>query len=164
MQEIRPDPSAFTPNAEGIAKLNDDIQDLLPWLRESRDHAVAAWSTLTNVVWRKGDLEFTLSYRATSAYLTELISGRADTMELYLSGPPAKLNPHVYRYMLDRGWSAYHLHDWIQLAGVRWCRRCGSVDMSLGSYLTVGCVVEDRERPWRGASSGMPRCHAMTLD
>lgn len=109
----KPSSSLFNhPNANDA--MNEDIQELLPWVRESWGNAAALWCALSNVEWKKGDLEFGVTFRGAGAYVGELYHGSEkynpssfDYLEFYCSGETGVIHPKIGEYLAARGWAPH---------------------------------------------------------
>ena len=95
-------------------QMNEDIQELIPWLREARENTGALWCALSNVCWRKGDLEFGVTFRGAGAYVGELYMGteeyEKDSMnynEFSYAGSYGVVHPKIGEYLRGKGWTPY---------------------------------------------------------
>ncbi len=91
--------------------MGDDLQELIPWVRESWAHAAALWCAFSNVEWKKGDLEFGVTFRGAGAYVGELYHGsekynfNGGYMEFYCAGTEGVVHPKIGEYLTERGWT-----------------------------------------------------------
>lgn len=100
------------------ARMNETLQELLPWIREDRTRAAALWCALSHVAWvHEGRLIWSATGRGVGAYVADLFYGPADPDDgrwyekFYCSGPPRSIHPHIYEYMIARGWRPHSVHE-----------------------------------------------------
>lgn len=109
----RPGVSMFN-TPDGHDQMTDDIQELVPWIKENKANAAKLWCAFSNIQWKKGEAIFTVSFRGAGAYVGELFMGteeylKDDTnyMEFYCSGQDGAVDPKIFEYLKEKGWTPY---------------------------------------------------------
>jgi len=109
----RPGPSLFN-TPDGHYAMTEDIQGLIPWIRESWANAARLWCAFSNVTWRKGEIEFSVTFRGAGAYVGEIYMGTErymrdsmNYMEFYCSGHDGVVDPKIFEYLTALGWKPY---------------------------------------------------------
>src|SRR3972149_2894834 len=99
---------------DGHEQMTLDIQGLLPWIREGRTNAAKLWCALANVMWKKGEVCFSVTLRGAGAYVGELYYGSekyasdaTSYIEFYCCGETAAIDAHIYTYLTEQGWRPY---------------------------------------------------------
>lgn len=98
-------------NPDGNDAMNDDLQELLPWIRENWRNAAKLWCAFSNIEWMKGEIEFSLTFRGAGAYVGELFMGtekylqdNMNYLEFYCSGSDGAVDPHIFEHLTKCGW------------------------------------------------------------